>query len=70
MLSDQHLYPPSIAETLAALQRTPDTMQPSSSRYGMQVRAAHRRSIILADAQRSSAELVINVAQIQPQQLT
>lgn len=38
MLLDQHLYPPNIAETLAALQRGPEALQPgSSSRYALQV---------------------------------
>ena len=37
LLLDQHLYPPNIAETLAALQRGPESRQPSSSRYGLQV---------------------------------
>lgn len=39
MLLDQQLYPPNIAETLAALQRLPESsMQPSgSSRYTLQV---------------------------------
>lgn len=46
MLLDQHLYPPNIAETLAALQRGPDALQPgSSSRYALQVchHQAHAR---------------------------
>ena len=39
MLLDQQLYPPNIAETLAALQRVPESsMQASgSSRYTLQV---------------------------------
>ena len=54
MLRDQHLYPPNIAETLAALQRGSESRQPSSSRYGLQVcakmhndfKAAKRHSAI------------------------
>lgn len=45
MLRDQHLYPPNIAETLAALQRGPESRQPSASRYGLQVRAKHTKGI-------------------------
>ena len=41
MLRDQHLYPPNIAETLAALQRGPESRQPGYSRYSLQVCANH-----------------------------
>ena len=40
MLMDQHLYPPNIAATLAALQRGPDALHVGSSRYGLQVCSA------------------------------
>ena len=58
MLRDQHLYPPNIAETLAALQRGPESRQPSYSRYSLQVCAKHIERLEAA----RSASLVYSIA--------